>query len=250
MAIQGVLFDLGDTLVMQEPLIGSPSNRHGAVQVADVLKQLTAEAPSAEQLADPLGETLQGALADSYQGECAVPDARRVFLEVFDRFDCELPSELIDVLLLAYFAPHFAQMAVDPQAARVLGLLRTAGLRTVIVANLIHGEELLIERLRAFDLLRNVDALVLSTETGWMKPHPVAYREAMRRIDTRAEDLVMVGDDLDFDVSVPQRLGMRAIWLRRNSESGRGAATPDATINDLGGLLPAIAALDAAERAA
>ncbi|MCY4113406.1 MAG: HAD family hydrolase [Chloroflexi bacterium] len=247
MAIRGVLFDLGDTLVTQEALVGSPSNRQGAAQVAEALGQLTEVAPTAEQLTDPLGETLQEALIESYQGECAVPDARRAFLEVLDRFDLEPPSELIDLLLPMYFGPHYARMTVDPLAVRTLELLRRADVRTAIVGNLIHGEELLVERLRAFDLLRLVDALVLSTESGWMKPHPVAYREALRRLDVPAADAVMVGDDLEVDVRAPQALGLRAIWLRRDAPSGPASVTPDAIINDLGGLIPAIAELDAAE---
>lgn len=247
MAIRGVLFDLGDTLVTQEPLVGSPSNRQGAAQVAEALGRLTEVAPTAEQLTDPLGETLQEALVESYQGECAVPDARRVFLEVLDRFDIEPPSELIDLLLPLYFGPHYARMTVDPLAVRTLELLRRASVRTAVVGNLIYGEELLVERLRAFDLLRLVDALVLSTESGWMKPHPVAYREALRRLDVPAADAVMVGDDLDFDVRAPQALGLRAIWLRRTPTPGIASVTPDTIIDDLGQLIPAIAELDATE---
>ncbi len=247
MAIRGVLFDLGDTLVTQEPLVGSPSNREGAAQVAEALGRLTEVAPTAEQLTDPLGETLQEALIESYQGECAVPDARRAFLEVLDRFDIEPPSELIDLLLPLYFGPHYARMTVDPHAVRTLELLRRAGVGTAIVGNVIHGEELLVERLRAFDLLRLVDALVLSTESGWMKPHPVAYREALRRLDVPAAEAVMVGDDLEVDVRAPQALGLRAIWLRRETAPGLGSVTPDAIIDDLGGLIPAIAELDATQ---
>ena len=138
-------------------------------------------------------------------------------------------------------------MTVDPLAVRTLELLRRAGVRTAVVGNLIYGEELLVERLRAFDLLRLVDALVLSTESGWMKPHPVAYREALRRLDVPAAEAVMVGDDLEIDVRAPQALGLRAIWLRRDSGSGLGSVTPDAIIDDLGKLIPAIAELDAAE---
>ena len=247
MAIRGVLFDLGDTLVTQEPLVGSASNRQGATQVAEALGRLADDAPTAEQLTDPLGETLQEALIASYQGECAVPDARRAFLEVLDRFDIEPPSELIDLLLPVYFGPHYAQMTVDPQAVRTLELLRRAGVRTAVVGNLIYGEEMLAERLRAFDLLRLLDALVLSTESGWMKPHPVAYREALRRLDVPAAEAVMVGDDLEIDVRAPQALGLRAIWLRRDSTAGPGSVSPDAVIDDLGQLIPAIAELDATE---
>ena len=123
-------------------------------------------------------------------------------------------------------------------------------MRTAIMGNLIDGEELLVERLQAFDLPRQVDALVLSTESGWMKPHPVAYREALRRIEVPADAAVMVGDDLEFDVRVPQALGLKAIWLRRDASRGPAPVTPDAIIDDLGQLIPAIAELDAAEKQA
>jgi putative hydrolase of the HAD superfamily len=95
-----------------------------------------------------------------------------------------------------------------------------------------------------------VDACVLSTETGWLKPHPVAYREAQRRLGLAASELVMVGDDWEFDVQVPQRLGMRAIWRRPPGAALPDDVVPDAVIDRLGDLLPAIAAQDAEDRVA
>ncbi len=252
MAVRGVIFDLWDTLVSQEPMLGSPSNRAGAALLAGVIERggLMPEPPAADQLAESLGEALQEALIETYTSQCALPDVREVFGAVFDRFEWEPPAELIELMLPVYFRPFFESMRPADQAAPVLALLRKAGLRTAIIANLLYGEDLLLQRLRTLGILPSVDACVLSTESGWFKPHPVPYREARTRLGFAAADTVMVGDDWDFDVRTPQRMGMRAVWLRRPGATLPDGVAPDAVIDGLGDLLPAIAALEASGRVA
>ena len=241
MAIRAVVFDLGDTLVTQEPLVGSVSNRLGAAAVAAIMRAFAETPPTAGQLAESLGEALHDAVAEAYRTECALPDVRQIFREVFDRFDWEPTAELLDLMLPAYFKPWFDAMTADEQAAPVLSLLRTAGLSTGLIANLIYGDELLRARLSKLRILNQLDTLVLSTETGWFKPHPAAFREAQQRLGITADEGLMVGDDWEFDVQAPQRMGMRAIWLRRDGAEAPDGVTPDETIERLGDLLPAIA---------
>ena len=199
-----------------------------------------------EQLAETLGEAMQEALIEAYQGECATPDAHRIFQEVFDGLDWEAPSEVIDVLLPAYFKPHFDAMQAVPQAANVLQLLREAGVRTAMITNLLYGDDLLIKRLGVLELIQRLDVLVISTESGWLKPHPAMYRAAAERRELPFQELVMVGDDWDIDVRSPQRLGMRAIWLKSADVRPAGEA-PAAIIEGLGDLIPAIGVLEASD---
>ena len=103
---------------------------------------------------------------------------------------------------------------------------------------MLYGEDLLLERLRTLGLASLLDAVVFSTELGWLKPHPAPYRAAAQRLGLSSRTQVMVGDDWEVDVRAAQRLGIRAIWLRSA-----------AIIDDLGDLIPAIAELDQRERA-
>ena len=75
------------------------------------------------------------------------------------------------------------------------------------------------------------------------------YRAAAERLELPFEELVMVGDDWDIDVRSPQRLGMRAIWLKSADARPEGEV-PAAIIEGLGDLIPAIAALEASDRVA
>lgn len=249
MPIRGVIFDVGGTLLTQEPLVGSPSNQRGAAAIAPLVRPFLSTELTDDQLAESLGEALQEALVATYQHECALPDAHRVFVEVFDAMDWEPSSEAIDVLMPAYFQPWFEAMQPLPQAVRVLQLLREADLRTAAIANLLYGEDLLIERLRTLGLAPHLDALVFSTELGWLKPHPAPYRAAAQRLGLSPQTLVMVGDDWEVDVRAAQRLGIRSIWLRSADLRPRDESAA-AVIDDLGDLIPAIAGLDQGEPAA
>ncbi len=249
MPIRGVIFDVGDTLLTQEPLVGSSSNLRGAAAIAPLVRPFIKAGLTDEQLAESFGEALQEALVDAYQRECALPDAHGILAHVLDEMDWEPSSEAIEVLLPAYFNPWFKAMQPLPQAVRVLQLLREAGLRIAAIANVLYGEDLLLERLRAVGLAPHLDAVVLSTELGWLKPHPAPYRAAAQRLGLSPRTLVMVGDDWEIDVRAAQRLGIRAIWLRSADVRPRDESAA-AVIDDLGDLIPAIADLDRQERAA
>ncbi len=54
---------------------------------------------------------------------------------------------------------------------------------------------------------------------GFQKHDPSYYREALRKLGWRAEDTVSVGDTLETDVLPARAVGIRTIWLDRNSEA-------------------------------
>lgn len=48
----------------------------------------------------------------------------------------------------------------------------------------------------------------------------------------------MIGDNLEWDIAVPQTLGIRAIWVRSNNQGlPQHAAAPDLIIGSLAELL-------------
>ncbi|MBM4435974.1 MAG: HAD hydrolase-like protein [Actinobacteria bacterium] len=246
MAIRGVLFDLGDTLVTQEALLGSVSNRLGALAVLEVVRPLMDAPPTPGQLAEGLGEGLHEALAEAYRTSAAMPDARDVFRRVFDAFEWAPSLEQIDRLLPLYFKPHYDAMRALPGAVETLATLRRDGLRVAILANLIYGEPLLVRRLQTLGLLEHADALILSSESGWLKPHPAPFRDAQARFGLQAAELVMVGDDWDVDVRTPQRLGLRAIWRPRPGTTLPDHVRPDGIVHELRDVPAVVLAIRAA----
>ncbi len=60
-----------------------------------------------------------------------------------------------------------------------------------------------------------VDALVISSEIGYRKPHPSFYRAVCERLDLPARRVLCVGDDLENDVRGAVRAGLSAVLLDR-----------------------------------
>ena len=56
---------------------------------------------------------------------------------------------------------------------------------------------------------------------GVGKPEEVVYRYALSKLRVKAEEAWMVGDNLEWDVLAPQRLGLRGVWV---DGPGPGAA--------------------------
>lgn len=53
-----------------------------------------------------------------------------------------------------------------------------------------------------------------TSDIGFKKASPKFYERCMEVIGKRAEECVMIGDNYDTDILVPQSLGMKAIWIK------------------------------------
>ncbi|HEY2844765.1 MAG TPA: HAD family hydrolase [Bryobacteraceae bacterium] len=87
----------------------------------------------------------------------------------------------------------------------------------------------------------------LSFETGLLKPDPAFFQLALRAVEARAEDALMVGDTYKNDIRPAIELGMRTVWVLHRPEKERAdlvqvvngeAPPPDLTIASIADLKP------------
>ena len=82
--------------------------------------------------------------------------------------------------------------------------------------------------------------VAVSGEAGIAKPDPAIFARTLEALEIAPSEAVMVGDSPDADILGANRAGVRAIWLRRESQPLTAGARPDATIaslDELDGLL-------------
>ncbi|MDQ3688471.1 MAG: HAD family hydrolase [Chloroflexota bacterium] len=97
--------------------------------------------------------------------------------------------------------------------------------------------------LRALDLERRFDAIVISGEVGVAKPDPAAFRLACDRLGTDPSAAWHVGDNLVTDVGGAKSAGLVAVWLNRSRVSRPDQSVePDLDIGSLDDLTSHIAA--------
>ncbi|AKG53417.1 2-haloalkanoic acid dehalogenase [Dehalogenimonas sp. WBC-2] len=68
--------------------------------------------------------------------------------------------------------------------------------------------------------------VVTSQETGFTKPHPEIFQEALRRVEIAAEDVIFVGDQYKIDVLGATAAGMKGILVDRGGFSDAPAECP------------------------
>jgi putative hydrolase of the HAD superfamily len=97
-----------------------------------------------------------------------------------------------------------------PGAVETLQAIRAAGVKMALVTNGDSaGQRAKVER---FALAPLFDHIQIEGEAGFGKPEARAYLHAMQTLDVAAADTWMVGDNLEWEVAAPQRLGIFAIW--------------------------------------
>ena len=106
---------------------------------------------------------------------------------------------------------HFDLYDDVPDALKALS---AAGIRIGLISN---SHRCLASFQSHFDLQDLIAAAVSSSEHGFMKPHPSIFEAALRRVNVRPEDAMMVGDSIRHDVDGALRAGMRAVLVHRSA---------------------------------
>jgi putative hydrolase of the HAD superfamily len=125
-----------------------------------------------------------------------------------------------------------------PGAIETLERLRAMGVRLGLITNGNgQGQRAKVKR---FDLARHFDHILIEGEFGCGKPDERVYLTTMRALWSQPEQTWSVGDNLEWDIVAPQRLGLYAIWI---DGSGAGLPTgsevrPDRIIGSVAELLP------------
>ena len=137
-----------------------------------------------------------------------------------------------------YTALRDEEMRLYPDAWDTLDALRHRGVALALVTN--GAAETQRPKIERFDLERRFDHIQIEGEHGFGKPEERAYRHALQRLQVAPHETWMVGDNLEWEVAAPQRLGIHAIWYDGESR-GLPATTdvrPDRIIRALAELLP------------
>ncbi|MDA0220709.1 MAG: HAD family hydrolase [Proteobacteria bacterium] len=147
--------------------------------------------------------------------------------------DMTLCHELADT-----FSDHRDEaMCPFPGAIDALEALRARGIPLGLVTN--GGAAAQRAKIERFDLARHFDHILVEGEFGRGKPEPEVFHHLMACFGTTPDTTWVVGDNLDWEIVAPQKLGMFAIWCdahRRGLPEGCGVV-PDRIVHELSELL-------------
>lgn len=162
-------------------------------------------------------------------------DIGRVFSRILldaRRSDLDLDAKSKELALLFRLSTT-KSISVYPGVFELLTALK-GKVRLGIVSN---AQSLFtIPELTKFDLVHFFDAIVLSSDLGVRKPDPKTFRSLLDAIAVPPEEAVFVGDSLFDDVYGAGQVGMKTVWISRESkgavQTAPVPAEPDYVVAD------------------
>jgi putative hydrolase of the HAD superfamily len=231
---RAMLIDMDDTLIN----LTSTSNR-----CWDEL--CTSYAPRLGDLVvDEFRAMLTTARADYWRdparhrpGRLDLLGARRAILaQVLDklgRADLDLAHEMAH----AFTEAQLGSIEAFPGAIEAVQTLRAQGVKLALITNGEAAEQR--RKITRFDLAPLFDIVMVEGEFGVGKPDPAVYHHALGALGAAPHEAWMVGDNLEWEVAVPQQLGLYTVWV---DFEGKGLpptapAQPDRIIRNLAELV-------------
>jgi len=124
-----------------------------------------------------------------------------------------------------------------PNALETLATLQARGVAMALVTN--GAAAVQRAKIDRWQLGKFFPCMVVEGEFGIGKPDPRVYHEVMERLRISPGDAWMVGDNLEWDVAAPQRLGIVGIWndCRRTGLPPDSSVRPDRIVRSIAELV-------------
>jgi len=120
------------------------------------------------------------------------------------------PQRVGDLIADRFTAMREEGVSLFPGAHETLDRLKQLGVRLALVTN--GAAEPQRAKVIRFALEERFDHIQIEGEHGFGKPEERAYSHAMAALGVGPRETWMVGDNLEWEIAAPQRLGIYAIW--------------------------------------
>lgn len=221
--IQGVIFDLDDTLFDCTGLLTLPARERASATLGR-----HPSTPEPDELT-----RIQTELADRTSSSAAIR-------EIGTRY--RIASDLVEEALFAYNRDDVTPIDPFPDAIPTLTSLRDQNLFLALVTTGRRTRQLAKVEILGLDAFFSVDKNLFVHETSPESPSKEPqFRLALQAGSLKPESIISVGDKLDSDIRVGNRVGMITVRLRhgrqKNSEPSSPSDKPDHDITQVSEVL-------------
>ncbi len=248
MALRGVLFDLGGTLVRYHPPDGDwrEMEEIGGLAVRKAWAERGHKVPSEEIASQTFWERMRKLWYGIPAGEQDESGHREhlslehQLRELGLEWGLNLTVDDVRAGLKAYVDAVQAVATPMPGAVETLAELRDRGMRLGVISNTIWPAEHHWHDLERFGMVKYLQVALFSAQERAWKPGRVIFERALRALGLEPAEVIFVGDSLVADVYGAQRVGMRGVWIKQPYIARGLNIEPDATIEQLPELVEVV----------
>lgn len=151
----------------------------------------------------------------------------RVLLRMLGQDADHAEPALLDSLTMAHMDQLQQTFEVRPETLEVLDW--AAGrFRRAMISNFDYAPAL-YTALDRFGIRSAFEAVSVSVEVGWRKPHPIIFERTFDQLSIRPSEALFIGDQLYVDVYGAIQSGMDVVWLETQQQDWAIDGLPEPT---------------------
>ena len=236
-----ILFDLDDTLI--SPHLHRKTFWNDAIrQVWDETNDGLETLPkNIDVLVQQIDKAAQVFWSDPGRHKTGRLNLRKARYEIFNNgigLDSQFDEDIRWAIADKCGQLMFEKTTLYPDAISTLNKLRHNKVKLALVTNGTSTAQR--KKINKFDLKNHFDHIQIEGEAGIGKPELEAYKKALTALEVNASETWMVGDNLEWEVIAPQKLGIFSIWRDPQGDGTlpkNTTAKPDMIITKLSELV-------------
>lgn len=215
MAIEAVLFDLGDTLLDFDPLPRRQLFQSAAQATYEHLKGRGCQLPNFKKYYAIHIRTVQWEYISSLLRGREI-DSFRTLKRWCTKQGYPNDDESIRELIWMWYQPIIPRSTVAADVIPAMRQLRDDGLRLALVSNTLLPGCVLDRHLEMVGLLEFFPVRIYSSEVGYRKPKKIIFQAALDALKLPPEKCLFVGDLVKTDIKGGRRMGMTTVLRKTN----------------------------------
>jgi putative hydrolase of the HAD superfamily len=158
----------------------------------------------------------------------------QLLYDVFKKVDYKILSAGV----IAYRRAREAALVPYPHIYMTLTKLLKMGLKLAVISDAPAREAWL--RLSYLNFHHLFDLVLTFDDTGERKPSPAPFKKALKLLDLKAQEALMVGDWAERDMVGAAKVGMKTVFAKYGDTFGTVETHADYDIDDISELIPIV----------
>ncbi len=230
--IEGILFDLGDTLLDFGQVDLQGLFKQGARQAYEYLRQQDLAMPAFSKFRRRHMLAVRwSVLKSTITGREF--NAKHVIGHLCKKLGLPLTEEQLIEVCWQWYAPLHYQAMVEKGLAEMLGDFSKAGLKLGVVSNTFIPGEALDRHLADENLLDLLPLRIYSCDIGRRKPNRSIFSKALEKMELPPEKVMFVGDSPRADIFGSNRMGMVSVLKDPTGRHGWSASKANHRIRSI-----------------
>ncbi len=161
-----------------------------------------------------------------------------IFQKFLKKISGKVDYKILAYAIIAYRRVKDGFLSPYPGAKQTLIRLKESGLNLAIVSDAPKLQAWL--RLSSMKLDDFFDVVVALDDTGKLKPHELPFRAALKKLNVKPQECLMVGDNPQRDIKGAKSIGMKTCLAKYGLTYKSNSVKADFEIKDIKDLVSAI----------